>query len=190
MLCSVPTEENISHFNEWFDSLLDSPWILNKDKAEIIAKAMITLWWIWKARNARVFEEKVSNPSDILQSILFSFTNYLVPNPNSRNGTVHGIPRRSVANWRAPRGQTIKINSDAHFNVGCGKGSTGIIARNNKGLMVAGCTSNFYAASPLVAEAIALREAINLAAILQIPSILLESDCLILVGVCRGERIR
>lgn len=47
-----------------------------------------------------------------------------------------------------------------------------------------------FANSPLVAEAIALREAIVFAASLNIQKILLESDCLILVNACRGEMIR
>lgn len=79
----------------------------------------------------------------------------------------------------------IKFNSDAQFKLGSGLGFSGIVGRNYMGKLVARCTSRFYAPSPLVAEALAFREAILFASSMGIPSILLESDCPDLVDACR-----
>lgn len=56
--------------------------------------------------------------------------------------------------------------------------------------MVAGSSSNLYVISSLAVEAIAMREAIFLAVNLGLPSVFFESDCLVLVEVCKGERLR
>lgn len=53
--------------------------------------------------------------------------------------------------------------------------------------MITGFTGKVFATSPLVAEAMALREAISLAANLSIENVLLESDSLDLINACRGE---
>lgn len=185
-LCPVPKKENVTHFGDWIDSLVDPSWCLVADKDTLFAILMVTLWCIWKARNAMVFEDYNPNPNDILYSIKVSWSNYQLPIPLSRHSLgVSGSQRNFVARWRPPRGQVMKFNSDAQFDLGSGKGCTSIVGRNNLGIMVAGSTSKIFAFSALVAEASALREAISLVVSLQIPSVLLESDCLVLIEVCR-----
>lgn len=61
------------------------------------------------------------------------------------------------------------------------------MGRDKDGTLVTGTSSKFFAKNTLVAEAIAVREAITLASGLQIASILLESDCMAVIEMCRGN---
>lgn len=90
--------------------------------------------------------------------------------------------------WRPPRSSVVKINYYAHFDVSTGRGRSGIVCRNEKGEMISGSTS--FAINALIAEALALREALTLALSLNFPSVLMEADCLILVETCRGNLVR
>lgn len=89
-----------------------------------------------------------------------------------------------------PKGDVNKFNADAHFDASLVKGCSGIVGRDKEGTLVTGSSSKFFAKNALVAEAIAVREAITLASGLQIASILLESDCLVVIEMCRGNMIR
>lgn len=62
--------------------------------------------------------------------------------------------------------------------------------RNKLGLLLAGSTSNIFANSPLVEEALALREDITVAANLNLSDVALESDSLELIKACKGEKSR
>lgn len=86
-----------------------------------------------------------------------------------------------------PRLDIIKINTDAGFDHRLAVGSAGIVARDYKGELVCGFTKRFPATNPLIAEALALREAVAIAVNLRIPKVLFESDCLVLVSACRKE---
>lgn len=59
--------------------------------------------------------------------------------------------------------------------------------RDSTGTCFTAATTKLVAPSPLVAEALALREAISMAVNLNIPSVIFESDNLCLIEVCRGK---
>lgn len=61
------------------------------------------------------------------------------------------------------------------------------MARDYKGDLVCGFTKKFPATSPLVAEALALREAVAIAVNLNMQKVIFESDCLELVRAYRKE---
>lgn len=84
----------------------------------------------------------------------------------------------------------IKINTDAGFDHRLDVGSAGIVARDIKGELVCGFTKKFPATNPLIAEALALREAVAIAVNLGMSKVLFESDCLELVSACRKESKR
>lgn len=89
--------------------------------------------------------------------------------------------------WRPPPQEFIKINSDASYGQHTRVGYAGILGRNDQGGVVMGLTKKFPVSSPLLAEAMALREATLAATNFGIPRIILESDCLILIRACRDE---
>lgn len=92
--------------------------------------------------------------------------------------------------WCPPRENIIKFNSDTQFDLSTGRGVMGIVCRDKEGKLLARASSQIFTASPLVAEALALREAVSLAVNLNFKQILFESDCLELVEACRGNAIR
>lgn len=81
----------------------------------------------------------------------------------------------------------VKVNSDASFLKDKGHGCTGVIIRNNKGEVLSGLTRCFHSSSSLQAEAVALRDAVNLAHNLDLGKVIFECDNLELVKNCRGE---
>lgn len=89
-----------------------------------------------------------------------------------------------------PRGEVIKFNADAHFEVSSGKGCSGIVGRDRNGTLITGSSTKSFANNAIVTEAIALREAITLAFGHHLSSIILESDCLVVIETCRGNIVR
>lgn len=76
---------------------------------------------------------------------------------------------------------------DANFNRDKCIAQSGIVIRDEKGVLIGGHTSRFPAFSPIVAEAIAVREAMNLANNCNMGSVFIESNCQVLVRAYRNE---
>lgn len=74
-----------------------------------------------------------------------------------------------------------KFNVDASFLQINGNACAGIVGKNFKAQIVTELTSKMRASSPLMAEALALREATLLAANLGMDQVLLESESLDLI---------
>lgn len=64
------------------------------------------------------------------------------------------------------------------------------MCRNDKGEMVSGSTSALFAIDVLTADALAMREALTLASCLNLSSVLMEYDNMILMETCRGKLVR
>lgn len=138
-LCPVPSHLIISHFGDWFDSILNANWCVGEDRKTLVCYIMLTLWQIWKARNAKLFEEKDPNPTWVLHAIKISYLKSQ-NNISTLANVSWPIPiqRKSQPHWRSPRGNLIKFNIDAHFNLASRKGFEGVVARQNLGYLVVG----------------------------------------------------
>lgn len=64
--------------------------------------------------------------------------------------------------------------------------SSGLIARNSVGIVLAGDSKLLRAPSPVVAEALSIREGIITALNLGWPDVILESDCQVAINACNG----
>lgn len=107
---------------------------------------------------------------------------------NSQNPNPPQKHRQNTSKlWRHPVIGTIKINSDATFDVNRQKGVAGIIGWNDKGEVVLGLTTVFPVTLALQAEVIATRDSAILASNLQISRVVFESDNLELIQSCRNE---
>lgn len=104
------------------------------------------------------------------------------------NSVASNCARSSVKCWSPPCNNWVKFNSDAQFDLGSGKGYSGVVARNEKGVVIAGSTSSLFASSLLVAEALAIRAAAILASSLHCPCVVFESDSLNLIDACNEKR--
>lgn len=90
--------------------------------------------------------------------------------------------------WRPPPTEIIKFNVDASYQKSSGLTSIAVTGRDCNGDLITGLTKKTFAGSPLVAEALAVREAISFAVNMNIRRVIIESDNLELISVCRQEK--
>lgn len=81
----------------------------------------------------------------------------------------------------------LKANVDASFHHHTSSAFSGVIIRIFEGSVVSGLSRKHKTCSALIAEALALRDAMNLASNLLIDKVVFESDCLELVQSYRGR---
>lgn len=143
-----------------------------------ISKLFYALWIIWKARNGAVFEDKHPNPIEVLIRVNTLSSEFLnIYSLGSSNSIQPKLPSRATKNiWRPPRQPYVKINSDVAFDKATGAGWVGLICRDERGRMLTALAHRIYTNSPLVAEAIGLREAASLASTLHLDGVILKSD--------------
>lgn len=185
----IPNGAEITSFHKWLYNMLKQ-FRQNPVNQEFATTSLCSyLWFIWKQRNKVCFDGFSPNlMATILQSN--SFIADLLKISDQNRHPLNASPRSTLQQhnlWRPPRGEVIKINSDAGFIAQKNIGSAGIIARNYEGVVVFGITKKFPATSPLMAEALALREAAAVAVNFGLNKVVLESDCLDLIRCCRRE---
>lgn len=184
-LQSVPNRGTISSLFGWLEQLCE----VFKDQKNylkyILNIVFCNLWVIWKNRNKAVFEQ--IKPDAITTSIQAQ----ALITDSQKQQEAHSEPAsrgvQSVCGWRPPREGIMKINTDAAFSTSSKIGYAGIIGRDEKRLMMVGITNKYPVATPLLAEAMAFREAFQAAANLGIKSAVFETDCLTLIRACREE---
>lgn len=137
--------------------------------------------------------DKIPNPYETMQkskTLCIEYIGATTVNPN-KNPISHSTQisplRISTAKWRLPPPQHVKINTDACFDANSRKGTVGIICRDEKGDVLTVMAKEIFAFSPLMAEALGLREVVSLARSLNISRVIFESDCQTLVEACRGN---
>lgn len=146
-----------------------------------------TLWMIWKNRNVYIYQGQELNPlATVIQTsnIIRDYSCLI-----SSDQSLSSDPRRQThhRNWRPHLQGITKINSDTTFSKLTGFSFAGIIARNHDGSVATGVTSKNRANSVLMAESLALRDAVSLARNLDLERVVFESDSLDLIKACRGE---
>lgn len=182
----VPDRGNVTTLHDWINCRLNG-WS-NQGEFSIFASISLccSLWSIWKERNLAVFEKKRPDPvatikrANLLIDDYFSFWK-----GQSRVPPSQGLQPMASKVWRPPPKGMLKLNSDASFNSTRLIANAGIIIQNEKGEVCMGLTKVFLATSPLVAEALSMRESMIFAKSLGIKNIIFESDCQELVKACR-----
>ena len=90
--------------------------------------------------------------------------------------------------WCKPEPRQVKLNVDASFHYDSSAGSTGAILRDYQGNFVAAETTYLpHVASPMMAEAYAMRQGLILANRLGCNNVAAESDSLEIIQACTGE---
>lgn len=183
-LQSIPDMGAIPSLHDWF-SQISIKFQEHKDYRDYIFTVVFCLLRsIWKARNKCVFENIIPNSvSTIIEA------NSLIIELESikqQNTPTLQVPSGPIP-WRPPPTGYMKLNVDASYNKEAKIGYAGILGRNEDGLVVLGLTKKFPVSSPLLAEALAMREAVQVAANFGLPKIILESDCLSLIQVCMEQ---
>lgn len=113
------------------------------------------------------------------------------PDVAPSNPNIPFIPnRRLLAIWRPPRPSCVKFNIDASFNPDKRKGMAGIIERDEKVTRISATFKLIFPSSPLMAEALSLREVVSFAINTSRTRVINESDNLALVEACRKDLIK
>ncbi|XP_057426601.1 uncharacterized protein LOC130720036 [Lotus japonicus] len=183
--------DNLSRFDLWFLQMVNKFKQLTAEGSEL-AMLISFLWAIWKGRNNAVFQSVTPNPSQTIRQALINWQDRLntaevtPPESTSNQGRVR---RNRAAHWMPPPPGTIKINTDAGWAKDQPLASLAFLARDHSGQILIGGTAGILAASPLVAETEALREAMIMASNLNWGNVHFESDCQLLIDTCNGKKL-
>lgn len=186
--CLAPQGAPTSSFACWLESFLSLLTSADPDPTQNIAYLAFLLWEIWKMRNRSVFEGLAPNPrlclknaaSLLLESVAILEGQIHLQNDNSSQSfPIH---------WKKPPASFLKCNTDASFSLHSRKASGAYIFRDESGSVSCGAARKFYANSPLGAEALILREAVQVALNLDQKKVIFESDYKQLIETCNGDR--
>ncbi|KAK8527528.1 hypothetical protein V6N12_054735 [Hibiscus sabdariffa] len=127
---------------------------------------------LWKDWIASFFSYSYSSKQKSFASALLETLGRLLPK---------SIPMRE-SYWQASPKSAIKFNFDSTFNSRSGSATTGVIGRNNRGLIVAACSfSHRNVADVFAAEAYACKHAVLFAKDLGFPRVIIEGDSLTII---------
>ena len=118
----------------------------------LIAKTLIILYHIWKARNHLIFRNIDPNPIRIAFSAANMFLNYSADIPKKNTNQIHS----SLIKWKCPPPGMIKLNFDGSVKLNS-SASAGFILRNSSGTPILASAKSLGKSSIIVAEAMALR---------------------------------
>ncbi|XP_057450726.1 uncharacterized protein LOC130742639 [Lotus japonicus] len=137
---------------------------------DMASRCVNFVWAIWEARNRLVFQG-ITSSLDVLASRL-----QMIHAPPSVSISPPG--RDFAAVWKRPQPNVTKLNFDGSWKTNRAA-DFGCVARNHHGeVMAAATVSPVDASSPLMAEVLAFRWCLSLAADLFFHDIEVETDCL------------
>ncbi|CAA7020442.1 unnamed protein product [Microthlaspi erraticum] len=143
------------------------------------------MWYLWKARNEKVFNEKDIPHLDTFQLACAESENWtvaqLVDNPLENDVTPSSV---------APTEQIItfpRCQSDASWCPNSSFFGKGFVIENENGERIWGASAEFQVSSPLHAELTALTWAMTMALQRGLYSLSFETDCMQLVKIIEDE---
>ncbi|MBA0869540.1 hypothetical protein Goshw_029771, partial [Gossypium schwendimanii] len=152
----------------------------NKSAADFLT----LLWNSWNDRNNMVFKGKMDAPVIIwerAQTLSKDFRIYNLTEPAVLS------TKSTNRNWKKPPNGSFKINVDATISNGCR--GVGAIARDHDGFVIGGCYNFKEKAMDITwAELDAFKEGLKLAERLKINSLIVESDCAMMVNAVKRRR--
>lgn len=135
----------------------------------------------------KIFNYVNPNPMVVLVVAKTKFLEFMQISKDS-NQVAHFRPHVTNASiWRPIRATFLKVNADATFIKETGKGSIGVVCRDDKGRALTMMAARIFASSPLVAIAWNLQEALVVGQNLHLQKVNFKSDNLQLIEVCRGN---
>ncbi|PNT68773.1 uncharacterized protein LOC112271862 [Brachypodium distachyon] len=148
-------------------------------KRELVISIMAA---VWDSRNRWAHDDA---GFDALKSIE-TISETLSVLEKKQNATIVKSPR-PVCTWHGPPAGVVKINSDGAIVEEEARAASGLVARNEGGVMVARSRVYQGISDPLIVEALALRDACCLAKEKAFQRVILETDCAELVRLWRAR---
>ncbi|KAK8647508.1 hypothetical protein V6N13_121243 [Hibiscus sabdariffa] len=145
-----------------------------------------TVWGIWKARNAWIFDGSREHPILIWNSILKEFEEFQHQHVHNRSSS---SPTRGPSCWSPPPSNFIKVNCDASFDSSKKLAGLAAVARNCHGKIVDGINAQVHSSSAHVAECLALRLGSSLIRQHSWQNVQVESDCKIAIDMINHQTL-
>lgn len=150
----------------------------------------ITLWWLWRWRNIRVFENGKDIPVDVGAFLKIRF--------DETWRSIHGMAAGSFQepkavkiekhiSWLKPPDGWYALNTDGAAKGSPGDAGGGAIIRNQDGQFISGFSANYGRCSAFRAEVRALVRGLELARNLQISKLQIQLDNLACVQALNSE---
>uniref|UniRef100_A0ACD5YKV4 Uncharacterized protein n=1 Tax=Avena sativa TaxID=4498 RepID=A0ACD5YKV4_AVESA len=140
----------------------------------------VVFWHLWDARNEARNSDIKPNPSRTSGKILAYID--LIKQNLYRSCSQHRCESTPTLKWTPPPRGTVLVNCDAAISQAAGGVSAGVVLRDHSGTCLVACCQ-FYEGllPPELAEAVALRRAVELARDEGKDRVIFASDCLSLV---------
>lgn len=137
------------------------------------------MWTIWKVRNELIFQKKATSPEEtLLRAIVVAreWLNEQIPVAHAPSKLIRALPTYE---------RCLKVQSDAAWRTETSVAGLAWTIHNEEG-PISFASHCLYVASPLIAEALALREAVTMCGSLNRQRIHFESDSRQLIQAITG----
>ncbi|KAF7829488.1 reverse transcriptase [Senna tora] len=174
LFCARWDRFEVRRIEEWWYCLL-----CGASKADDWTAALFayTCWNIWKCRCKFIFEHIEVDSSFVIQNSFSAAAEFWNANGFSNGGSGRLSSGVCDNRWVPPDNNGLKFNCDASFLRDSGAAGLGIVVRNRQGILFGGRSLRVQACSEVVAEALALLEALKLGLDFCDRPLLFESDC-------------
>nr|GMD12674.1 uncharacterized protein LOC109155154 [Ipomoea batatas] len=159
--------------------------IMNHLDQTSLSLVLVICWKLWTARNHKLWNNQTSNAKQIVEESTAFLDAW-----KKVHASVPVIPTdKNTAHWEKPPLGVLKLNVDAAFNKDSNCMGMGFILRNHEGAFVAAKNIKWYGIyHSKEAEAIGVREALKWLKIMELDTVIIESDALLVTqginGVC------
>lgn len=116
------------------------------------------MWYIWKTRNAYLFQYHPIHPLHVMAKTVKAIFEWNVAHLYAGPGSKACL---TTDRWLPPPPGWIKMNFDGAFDIHSGKASIGGLARDLNGNLLMAFTSEVRASHPLEAELLALQRELH-----------------------------
>ncbi|XP_074369771.1 uncharacterized protein LOC141711268 [Apium graveolens] len=164
-------------------------WSVQHNSVQQRAEYITLCWAIWRARNDLVWNQKFSSINKIVAAAAKQYlTQWTIA--QSRSSSTLLQPQSNgdgVTSWAKPQPNTVKVSVDAAIFEDRSEADFGMVARDSDGRLIeAKVLTESKCTSPVLAEAIAVKEALSWIDQTKWLSVTLESDCLVVVQAIRS----
>uniref|UniRef100_A0A2N9H0H1 aminobutyraldehyde dehydrogenase n=1 Tax=Fagus sylvatica TaxID=28930 RepID=A0A2N9H0H1_FAGSY len=170
-----PDNLNLANYFDIVKLVVDPPWCSgglpnkNSSKEKSAIQIALTLECIWNCRNQVVHNGSIIDVSAILRSLEIKVREHF-----TLLDTEDYDPVKSTIRWSAPAPGIIKINTDAA--VRSGHSSIAVVSSDASGLVCKAWAKSVDSTDPVIAKALAINWALQLALLERYPNVLVESD--------------
>ncbi|GMJ14222.1 hypothetical protein HRI_005091400 [Hibiscus trionum] len=174
------TPSLLSHnllWQDWITQFFES---LNDDARKIF---VVSCWAIWYARNKAVHDDLKT----IVQESIAFIQAYILEQETFQTA-VQPQPRNKSQQWSPPQGNLIKVNFDAAYCTHSKISTSGVICRNNAGLIMGACSmQHTHVCNAFLAEALSCRDAVTFALDMRFDRVIFEGDSLSVIKKLRSK---